>query len=161
MELIVLQYSKDFNFKFLACHILNFYENHMFSIRMIPQPYHSHSASSEPVWHHIVLWTVVLQNKVYQEYTVCNCQIITCLMSSFCQAFHQTLILHLFVITNNIRCLINKLWLLPCEFSHLFYPSKIAVSGLPELNIVVLKRKKVGEPLYIYIYIYIYTYTQM
>ena len=45
-------------------------------------------------------------------YCVRNFYIITCLMFSFCQPFHLTfhLILHLF------RCLIDKLWLLLCEF---------------------------------------------
>ena len=40
-----------------------------------------------------------------------NCQIITYLVCSFCQPLHLTQILHLFVIANNIRCLINELWL--------------------------------------------------
>ena len=45
-----------------------------------------------------------------------SCQIITCLMRFFCQ-HRLTPMLHLFAITNDIGCLINKLWLLLCEFS--------------------------------------------
>ena len=41
-------------------------------------------------------------------------------MWPFVQLFHLTLIVDIFVITNSIRCLIIKFWLLPCEFNSSF-----------------------------------------
>ena len=41
-----------------------------------------------------------------------------CLMYSFCQCLHLTLIFYFFVIANNLKCLINELWFLLYEFSH-------------------------------------------
>ena len=87
------------------------------------------------------------QNEACQEYTVYNGQIITFLMCSFCQTCHLTLILHLFVIAN-IRCLINKLRLLPCKISCFFCPKITAHISM-----------YISLSLYLSIYIYIYIYT--
>ena len=58
--------------------------------------------------------------RVGRVHCIHNCQIMTFLKCSFCLPLHLNLLLHLFVIANNIRCFINKLWLLPCEFSSVF-----------------------------------------
>ena len=113
------------------------------SIWMIPQPYHLHPANSEHVWHYILLWTVVLQNKACQ--TVCY---ITCRMCSFSQPIYLTLILHLLVIATNIRCL-NKSWLLPCKLSFFWgggRPFKITALDLPKLSFMALRLKRLEMP---------------
>ena len=116
MKLIGVQCSKDLKFKFLACHILDFYKNHM---RSTNSPTLSLISSKQYVLHYILLWTVVLQNTVCWEYAIFTTVKSLLVIYSSCQ-LHLTLI-HLFVITNNIRCLINKLWLLAFEFSWFFF----------------------------------------
>ena len=75
-----------------------------------------------------------------------NCRIITCVKCCSCQPPHLALILQI-VIANNIRCLINKLWLLPCEFScYFFYPFKIVALGSPRLSFVALELKRLRTP---------------
>ena len=73
-------------------------------------------------------------------YCICNCRIITCLIWFFCQPLYFTLIWHLFA--KNIRCLINKLWLLSCEFFFLFLcPFKITLLDPLEFSVVALRLK--------------------
>ena len=59
------------------------------------------------------------QNEACQDYTA-----FTTLKSSLvwsALSVNLFLVLQVFVISNNFRCLINKLWLLPCEFSCFFF----------------------------------------
>ena len=71
---------------------------------MITQPYHPNPVSCEHVTPYISLRTDTVENATYKEYAA-----FTTVKSTFCQPLHLTLILHLFVIANNIRYLINKL----------------------------------------------------
>ena len=59
---------------------------------------------------------------------------------------YLNLIIHLFLIANNIRCLIDKSWLLPCEFRFFSCPLKFAALDSPDISFVVLELKRLGAP---------------
>ena len=100
MKLINLLCPEDLKIKFLACHILDFFKNHVFPSGWFPSSNYPHPArflfgtvnSSSP------------QGNKPRDRWVCKCQIIICLMCSFCQLPPSTLILHVFVIANDFRC---------------------------------------------------------
>ena len=52
---IDLQFSEYLEFKFLVCHILDFYKNHMLPSGLIPKLTSHTLKSSEHVWHNIPL----------------------------------------------------------------------------------------------------------
>ncbi len=66
-----------------------------------------------------ILWVFLALPKWCMPRACCigNCQNINCLRCSFYRPLHLTLISHIFVIADSTTCLINKLWLLPSEFS--------------------------------------------
>ena len=70
MELIGLNCTEDLKSKFLACHFLNFYKNHILPSGWIPNLILPYPADSEHVWRYIPLWVVVLQTEACQKYTV-------------------------------------------------------------------------------------------
>ena len=113
---------------------------------MIPQPYYIQKREKSC----LALWTTVnwcfpKWSMISMEFTTVKLSLVWCAPSV--NLFYLALILHLFVIANNIRCFINKLGLLLWEFSWVFFsPFKTVAFDLSKLSFVALGLKRLGTP---------------
>ena len=71
-----------------------------------------------------------------------------CVTSCLCRGVDEYI--HHFVIANNIRCFINKSWLLPCEFSYVFFLALLRLCPHPtwfsQVELCGPLGEKVGNP---------------
>ena len=85
MELFDLQCSEDLKSKLLIYHILKFYKSHIILFERFPKfiLYTQQVVTMFGTRYH---WRVVVENEAWWR----NCQIVSCLMCSFCQPLQRS-----------------------------------------------------------------------